>query len=350
MNVLVTGSGGLIGSEVVDYYCGMSYKVTGIDNNSRKLFFGEEGSVDWRIKDLVDKYGNLYNHLNFDITKDIDYDKISGNRYDLIIHCAAQPSHDWAVKDPILDFNINAYGTLKMLEYFKIYNPEAVFIFTSTNKVYGDGPNYLEYVDDKTRWTPKDGDIAKHGFDETLSIDQTLHSIFGATKVSGDVLVQEYGKYFGLNTGVFRGGCLTGKNHSGVKLHGFLSYLVKCCVTNTPYIINGYDGKQVRDNIHSNDLILAFDEFRKSPTQGDVYNIGGGTFSNCSILEAITILEDISGKKMSIEYNDINRIGDHKWWISDTRKFKNKYQQWNQKYDIVSIIEEIYMSQLEKIT
>ena len=340
-NILVTGSGGLIGSEVVEFYCNLGCNVLGIDNNSRSIFFGSEGSVQWRVDQLLSKYKN-YSHSNVSICDKVAIDSLLKNKkFDLIIHAAAQPSHDWAVKDPIMDFTTNAMGTLIMLEAYKKYSPCATFIFTSTNKVYGDKPNSLQYTEVPTRWTPSLSDIGVYGIDEYMSIDNCLHSLFGASKASADLLVQEYGKYFKLNTGVFRGGCLTGPNHSGVELHGFLSYLIKCSKTDKTYNINGYKGKQVRDNIHSKDMINAFHEFALNPTQGEVYNIGGGPDSNCSIIEAIDIIEQISGKIVKTTYTDNPRIGDHIWWISDTRKFKRQYPNWCIKYNIHNIIEDI---------
>ena len=340
--VLVTGAGGLIGSEVVEFHCKQGHRVIGLDNNARQEFFGSEGSVIWRIEELRKKYTSDFICLDIDIQDNSTLDiMLRDIKTDLIIHTAAQPSHDWAVKDPQKDFNTNANGTLNMLEFLRNHAPEATFIFTSTNKVYGDQPNMLEYEEHEKRWSPLNLDTALFGFNETLSIDNCLHSLFGVSKLAADLLVQEYGKYFKLNTGVFRGGCLTGPNHSGVELHGFLSYLVKCAVLGREYNIYGYKGKQVRDNIHSKDLISAFDEFTKNPKQGEVYNIGGGTFSNCSIIEAKQIIENISPFKLKTNYIDKPRIGDHKWWISDTRKFEFDYPNWKQVYKIDMIIKDI---------
>lgn len=255
----------------------------------------------------------------------------------MIIHTAAQPSHDWAAREPFTDFNVNAIGTLNMLELTRNFCEEAVFIFTSTNKVYGDTPNYLPLIEYEKRWEiDQDHHYFKLGIDETMSIDQTKHSLFGASKVAADVMVQEYGKYFGLKTGVFRGGCLTGPNHAGTQLHGFLSYLVKCAMTDTPYTIFGYSGKQVRDNIHSYDLVNMFWHFYQNPKQGEVYNAGGGRHSNCSILEAIDIIEEICGKRLNFNVSEDNRIGDHIWWISDVSKYKNTIQ--------IGTIDIIYMT------
>ena len=343
MKVLITGSGGLIGSEAVEYFCHKpGAEVIGIDNNLREFFFGEQGSVLKRIGYLKNTYSN-YTHYNENICvyntlaqvfKDFD-------GFDLIIHTAAQPSHDWAVKAPITDFMVNVHGTMNCLECFRQYSPEAVFIYTSTNKVYGDTPNRLPFLELQTRWDLPLQHKYSNGIDESMSIDNCLHSIFGANKLAADIMVQEYGKYFKLKTTVFRGGCLTGPNHAGVELHGFLSYLVKCALSKTKYKIFGHKGKQVRDNIHSKDLITAFDEVYKNPNYGEVYNIGGGTFSNCSIIEAKNILHYTFGIDLQTEYVETPRIGDHIWWISDTSKFKKDYPDWVQKYDIRDIISEI---------
>jgi len=267
----------------------------------------------------------------------------------LVLHTAAQPSHDWAAKEPFTDFSVNANGTLNLLEMCRLYSPTAVFIFTSTNKVYGDTPNYLPLKELESRWEIDESHpYYKKGIDESMSIDQSKHSLFGASKVAADILVQEYGKYFGMHTGVFRGGCLTGPNHSGAKLHGFLSYLMKCAVTGDHYTIFGYKGKQVRDNIHSHDLVNMFWHFYNSPRSGEVYNAGGGRFSNCSMLEAISICEKISGNKMNYSYTEDNRIGDHIWWISDVSKFKSHYPSWNWEYGIEDILGEIHEALLSR--
>jgi CDP-paratose 2-epimerase len=343
--VLITGSDGLIGSEAVKHFSQKGFRVLGIDNNSRKKFFGEEASVLWKRKYLKKNIKN-YIHFHQDITNKIQMEKIFkeyGKKIDLIIHAAAQPSHDWAATNPRLDYAVNAVGTLNLLECFRQFSPEATFIFTSTNKVYGDNPNKLKFEEGKSRYKIKKGTSYENGIDENMSIDNTLHSVFGASKTSADILVQEYGKYFNLNTVCFRGGCLTGPSHSGTSLHGFLSYLVKCTLSEAEYTIYGYKGKQVRDNIHSLDLIKAFDEFHKKPKKGEVYNIGGGTDSNCSMVEAINIIEEISGKNLKYKYTDKARIGDHKWYVSDLTKFKTHFPNWKITYDINSIIEEIYI-------
>jgi CDP-paratose 2-epimerase len=266
-----------------------------------------------------------------------------------VIHTAAQPSHDWAAKEPFTDFTVNANGTLVVLEATRKYCPEASFVFTSTNKVYGDTPNYLPLVEQDLRWElDTKHAYSKFGIDESMSIDQTKHSLFGASKVAADVLVQEYGRYFGMKTAIFRGGCLTGPAHSGAELHGFLAYLVKCVVTGKPYTIFGYKGKQVRDNIHSYDLVNAFWHFVQKPRVAEVYNIGGSRHSNCSILEAIQISEEFSGKKLNFTLSGNNRIGDHIWWISDVRKFKQHYPEWKYKYDQRTILREIVDATMER--
>lgn len=349
--VIITGSAGLIGSESVKYFCEKGFQVVGIDNDLRKYFFGPEASTNWTLNELSGKYKNFTNE-SVDIR---DFDKISEifKKYSsdiaLVIHTAAQPSHDWAAKEPFTDFTVNANGTLNLLEAVRLNCPTAVFIFTSTNKVYGDTPNFLPLVELEDRWEiSTEHAYYKNGIDEKMSIDNTKHSLFGASKVAADILVQEYGKYFGMKTGVFRGGCLTGPNHSGAQLHGFLAYLMKCAVTNNQYTIFGYKGKQVRDNIHSYDLVNAFYHFYQNPGMGEVYNIGGARHSNCSMKEAIVLCEAITGNKMNIKYSDDNRIGDHIWWISDVSKFKQHYPGWNFTKNINNILTEIYSNNKEK--
>jgi CDP-paratose 2-epimerase len=311
----------------------------------RQEFFGAEASTAWNRRMLEERFDN-YRHYGDDIR---DQEKMGAifrefsSDIKLVIHAAAQPSHDWAVRDPIKDFTVNANGTLNLLEMTRSFSEDAVFIFTSTNKVYGDTPNYLPLVERDTRWEIAD-DHPYHlnGIDETMSIDQTKHSLFGASKVAADVLVQEFGRYFGMKTGIFRGGCLTGPNHSGTQLHGFLSYLMKCAVTGEPYTIFGYKGKQVRDNIHSFDLVNMFWNFYGNPRPGEVYNAGGSRHSNCSMLEAIQLCEKIVGKKMNSKYAETNRVGDHIWWISDVSKFKSHYPSWAFKYNLEDILVQIH--------
>jgi len=342
--VLITGSCGLIGSETVSFFADKGFDIVGIDNNMRKSFFGADGSILWNKKRLRRKYKN-YTHFSVDIRNETKIDRIFkkyGSQIALIIHTAAQPSHDWAAKDPIMDFGINAGGTLVLLEAFRKFCPESVFIFTSTNKVYGDTPNRLPLIEKEKRFEIPESHKYYNGIDEDMSIDNCLHSVFGSSKLAADIMTQEYGKYFGLKTGIFRAGCLTGPLHSGVELHGFLSYLVKCCVTKRKYKIYGYKGKQVRDNIHSFDLVNAFYHYFQHPRRGEVYNIGGGRFANVSVLEAIEMCEKLSGEKLDYEYIATNRIGDHVWWISDVSKFKSHYPDWQYKYGIEGTIKEIY--------
>jgi CDP-paratose 2-epimerase len=339
--VIITGACGLIGNECVRFFHNLGFNIIGIDDDSRAKFFGTEASTN-PIKFELELLPN-YKHYSVNIT---DFDSLINNfsqlnEIELIIHTAAQPSHDWAALNPFIDFNTNALGTLNMLELTRQFFPNAVFITTSTNKVYGDKPNYIDYYEGETRFNPKDSTLLLNGFDESLSIDNSKHSLFGVSKLYSDVITQEYGKYFGLKTGVFRGGCLTGEKHAGVKAHGFLSYLVKCALNKEKYYINGYKGKQVRDNIHSYDVASAFYEFYKNPRFGEVYNIGGGLKSNCSILEAIELISSISGEEIKYEILDTPREGDHIWYISNMNKFKTHYPSWEQKYDLTTIIKQM---------
>lgn len=342
---VVTGSSGLIGSQSVEYFADKFDVVVGIDNNMRARFFGKEASTEWNTRRLKETFAN-FRHQDVDIRDGESLDGLFaeyGKGIRMIVHAAAQPSHDWAAREPITDFTVNANGTLNMLEATRKHCPDATFIFTSTNKVYGDTPNLLPLVEKEKRWEIDESHpyFAK-GIDEDMSIDKTKHSLFGASKVAADVLVQEYGRYFGMNTGIFRGGCLTGPNHSGAQLHGFLSYLMKCAITGNKYTVFGYKGKQVRDNIHSWDLVNMFWHFHQNPRQGEVYNAGGGRFSNCSMAEAIDLCEQITGTGMNYEYSDDNRIGDHIWWISDVSRFKSHYPQWDYRYSLTDILEQIH--------
>jgi CDP-paratose 2-epimerase len=350
--VLVTGSAGLIGSESVRFFAHLGFNVIGIDNDMRAYFFGESASTTWNRNALKDAFGDRYTHYDIDI-RDREAVEALFQDYrsdlDLIIHTAAQPSHDWAANDPHVDFTVNANGTLVLLEATRQYCPQAVFIFTSTNKVYGDTPNFLPLEEQETRWEIAADHPYYIGIDESMSIDNSKHSLFGASKVAADVLVQEYGRYFDMKTASFRGGCLTGPAHSGAKLHGFLAYLMRCTITGEEYTIFGYKGKQVRDNIHSYDLVNAFYHFYQNPRSGEVYNIGGSRHSNCSMLEAIQICEELSGKKLNYTYAEDNRIGDHIWYISDVRKFQAHYPNWQYKYNLRNILEEIYMAQVERL-
>lgn len=342
--ILITGSSGLIGSEATKYFSDLGFRVVGIDNDMRSYFFGEAAStINQKIK-LMEKYPNFIS-FNKDI-RDIESLKLIFQEFNTdikgIIHTAAQPSHDWAAKEPLTDFGVNAIGTVNLLECYRNYCSDAVFIFTSTNKVYGDLPNNLPLEELDTRWEINPNHkYFLNGIDEKLSIDNSKHSIFGASKVAADIMVQEYGKYFGLKTAVFRGGCLTGPAHSGAELHGFLAYLVKCAVNKTPYTIFGYNGKQVRDNIHSKDLVSAFYEFYLNPRFGEVYNIGGSRFSNVSMLEAIDSIYKLSGHRINYSISETNRIGDHIWYISDISKFQSHYPNWNLTYNIDMILSEM---------
>lgn len=342
---IITGSAGLIGSEASEFFGAQGFDVVGIDNDMRRVFFGDEASTTWNRQRLEQSLKGKYHHYSVDIR---DYEAIAKifKEYQadikLVIHTAAQPSHDWAARDPQMDFGVNANGTLNLLEATRQHAIEVPFIFTSTNKVYGDTPNRLPLVELETRWEIEPGHTYAGGIREDMSIDHTLHSLFGASKVAADVLVQEYGRYFQMKTACFRGGCLTGPKHSGTQLHGFLAYLMKCAVTGDSYTVFGYKGKQVRDNIHSADLIAAFYEFFKAPRVAEVYNAGGGRHSNCSMLEAIQICEKIAGKKMNWSYAESNRIGDHMWWISDNGRFASHYPEWKMKYNVQQILEEIY--------
>lgn len=353
MNIaLITGSNGLIGGESVEFFAGKFDKVIGIDNDMRAYFFGKESSTVWNENRLKDKHGNFIPY-NVDL-RDVDGLKKIFEEYGtdikLVVHTAAQPSHDWAAKEPLTDFGVNATGTINMLEMTRLYCPEAVFIFTSTNKVYGDTPNYLPLVELEERWEIDESHpYFKYGIDEEMSIDNTKHSVFGASKVAADIMVQEYGKYFGMKTAIFRGGCLTGPNHSGAQLHGFLAYLMKCAITGNHYTIFGYKGKQVRDNIHSYDLVNMFWHFYQNPRAGEVYNAGGGRFSNCSMLEAINLCEKISGNKMDFSYSETNRIGDHIWYISDVNKFKAHYPGWDWKYNLEDTLVEMHDKMNQRI-
>lgn len=342
--VIVTGSAGLVGSETARFYCRNGYDVVGIDNDLRRAFFGDEASTVANRQALLREHPR-YVHCDHDIR---DFEAIDGTfaRYgadvSLIVHTAAQPSHDWAAREPFTDFGVNATGTLNLLEACRRRCPEAVFVFTSTNKVYGDRPNELPLVELESRWEIAPGHPYQRGIDEGMALDGSTHSLFGVSKAAADLLVQEYGRYFGLKTGTFRGGCLTGPAHAGAELHGFLSYLMRCCVTGRRYRIYGYKGKQVRDNLHASDLVRAFDAFYQDPRPGEVYNIGGGRHANVSMREAVGMCEELAGRLMDVEYVDQARIGDHIWWISDTSKFERHYPAWRQEYDIRRTLEEIH--------
>ena len=342
---LITGSAGLIGSEAARYFAAKGMDVIGIDNDMRSYFFGPSASTDWMRKDL-EKTIPGYRHHNIDVRDQAAVSEVFqryGAGISLIVHTAAQPSHDWAAREPLTDFSVNATGTLILLEAARQFCPRAAFIFTSTNKVYGDSPNSLPLIEQELRWEVDPlHKYAEKGINEDQPIDRSLHSLFGSSKAAADLMVQEYGRYFGMNTACFRAGCLTGPNHSGAQLHGFLSYLMQCAIKGTRYKVFGYKGKQVRDNMHALDLIRAFDRFFQAPRPGEVYNIGGSRFSNCSMLEAIALCEKISGRKMDCEYVPDNRVGDHIWWISDISKFQSHYPGYELKYDSFAILSEIH--------
>ena len=348
---IITGAGGLIGSEAVEHFIAAGFDVVGIENDMRAQFFGPESSTAHVTEKLVATH-DTFRWENADIRDREAIERIFAGAGDigLVIHTAAQPSHDWAASDPQTDFGVNANGTLNLLEAARAHCPEAPFIFCSTNKVYGDTPNSLPLQSlEKRLELPEDHPYYK-GIDTSMSIDHSTHSLFGVSKAAADLLVQEYGRYFGMPTVAFRGGCLTGPQHAGAKLHGFLAYLMKCTVTGTPYTVFGYEGKQVRDNIHSADLIAAFDAYRQAPKPAAIYNIGGGRFSNCSMLEAIEVCERISGKELSWEMGEEPRIGDHRWWISDLAPFQADYPNFNLRYGVADILQEMYEQNLERWT
>src|SRR5438105_9833913 len=325
--IIITGSAGLIGSETVRRFARDGARVVGIDNDMRAQFFGAEASTKKTRDNLIANVRG-YEHHNIDVRDGRAVGELFNQHHgkiDAIVHTASQPSHDWAARDPQTDFTVNANGTLNLLEAARNSCPEAPFIFTSTNKVYGDTPNRLPLCELEKRWEIEPGHEYEPGISETMSIDYTKHSLFGASKAAADLLVQEYGRYFEMPTVCFRGGCLTGPNHAGTMLHGFLSYLMRCTMTGDPYTVFGYGGKQVRDNIHSADLVAAFAEFHRAPRAAAVYNIGGGRASCCSMLEAIELCQSIAGRELTWGLSDKNRIGDHRWWISDIDEFKADY-------------------------
>jgi CDP-paratose 2-epimerase len=348
---VITGSGGLIGSEAVRFFADLGLDVVGIDNDMRSVFFGEEASTSWNVSQLSNALGQRYRHVDSDVRdRPAVFELFSqfGRDIELVIHSAAQPSHDWAAREPLTDFDINAVGTLNMLEAARQSCPEAVFIFTSTNKVYGDRPNLLPLEELNTRFEIVPGHTYEAGIREDMSIDDCLHSLFGASKVAADILVQEYGRYFGMYTACFRGGTLTGPQHSATQLHGFLAYVMRCAISRVPYTVFGYKGKQVRDAIHCNDLIRAFEAFFRNPRRAEVYNIGGGRYSNASVLEAIAMTEEITGLEMEWNYTDQNRIGDHVWWIGDNGRFQSQFPDWRLEFDVERILKEIYEHNAER--
>lgn len=344
MIVLVTGSCGLIGSESVEHFGQAGYDVVGIDNDMRSVFFGPDASTAW-VQQRLEREVPRYRHSAADIRDRSAMEALFaqyGRDIVLVVHTAAQPSHDWAAGDPHTDFSVNAGGTLILLDCARRYCPDAVFIFTSTNKVYGDTPNQLPLIELDSRWDLEPTHPLYSGIDESMSLDASTHSLFGVSKVAADLLVQEYGRYFGLKTACFRAGCLTGPTHSGAVLHGFLAYLLKCVATDTDYTVFGYKGKQVRDNLHSADLISAFDAFFQAPRTAAVYNMGGGRDCNCSMLEAIAVSEQIAGRPLRWSYSDQARVGDHIWYISDVGRFRREHPTWRPRYDLRRLMEDIY--------
>ena len=352
MVALITGSAGLIGAEAVRFIADKGLDVIGIDNDMRAYFFGQQASTAWSREQLLAELPS-YRHETTDIRDFESLKKIFRHHrtaIDLVLHAAAQPSHDWAAQEPLTDFTVNANGTLNLLELARQYCPDAVFIFTSTNKVYGDTPNHLPLEELDTRWEiSREHPYHERGIDESMGIDATLHSLFGASKIAADVLVQEYGRYFNMKTACFRGGCLTGPGHSGAELHGFLAYLAKCALTGHPYTVFGYQGKQVRDNIHSHDLVNAFWQFFQEPRSAEIYNIGGGRYANCSMLEAISMTEEITGREFNWTYSDTHRVGDHIWWISDISHFQTHYPHWPMGYSMREIMQAVIDGQSERL-
>jgi CDP-paratose 2-epimerase len=346
MKVLVTGSSGLIGSEAVTRYDAEGHTVTGVDNNMRREFFGEKGDTLWNLKRLK-ACTSRFTHHPIDIrNRDDVFNLFKAEQFEMIIHCAAQPSHDKAAEIPCVDFEVNACGTHNLLEATRLYCPDAVFVHMSTNKVYGDAPNRLPLKEHETRWD-YECEEDYHGINENCRIDQCLHTVFGVSKTSADLMAQEYGKYFGLKVGIFRGGCLTGPSHSGVELHGFLSYLVKAVVKGLKYTVNGYKGKQVRDNIHSEDVISAFETYASNPRPGEVYNLGGGRNNSVSMMEAIAKIEALADRKLDWSYQEQNRIGDHICYISDLRKLQRDYSQWKITRSLDDILDELVRAELK---
>jgi CDP-paratose 2-epimerase len=341
---VVTGSGGLVGSESVRHFVEAGYEVIGLENDMRARFFGPAASTAHTTAALASRYGESFRSLELDIR---DADGVGGvfaeyaGAIELVIHAAAQPSHDWAARDPQTDFAVNANGTLNLLEAARRHAPAATFVFCSTNKVYGDLPNLLPLLELPSRLELPEDHRYYEGIDTTMSIDCSTHSLFGVSKAAADLLVQEYGRYFEMPTVCFRGGCLTGPNHAGAELHGFLSYLMRCTMTGEPYTVFGYGGRQVRDNIHAADLVAAFEAFHRAPRPAAVYNIGGGRASNCSMLEAIELCQQIAGRELDWKLSEQHRVGDHRWWISDIEPFRRDHPGWGINHDVRSILTEI---------
>jgi CDP-paratose 2-epimerase len=347
---IITGSGGLIGSESVRHHVELGFDVIGIENDMRARFFGPGASTREQTERLQRDHPDFHS-LDLDIRDTAGVDDVfaqHGRDIAVVVHTAAQPSHDWAASDPQVDFGVNANGTLNLLEATRRHAPDASFIFTSTNKVYGDTPNRLPLVELETRLELPPEHRYFAGIDTSMSIDSSMHSLFGVSKAAADLMVQEYGRYFDIPTVCFRAGCLTGPNHAGARLHGFLSYLMRCTVTGEPYTVYGYGGRQVRDNIHSADLIRAFEAFRQAPRAGAVYNIGGGRYSHCSMLEAIALCEEVAGRSLDWTPADEARMGDHRWWISDLTEFQRDYPDWQPRYDLAATLREIHDHNVER--
>jgi CDP-paratose 2-epimerase len=348
---LVTGSGGLIGSEAARHFAGLGMDVVGIDNDMRRYFFGEDGSIAWSLRQLSRDLGSAYTHFDVDIRDRGGLEQVFkkyGTDLGVVIHSAAQPSHDWAAKEPFTDFDVNAVGTLNVLENTRQHAADAPFIFCSTNKVYGDRPNSLPLIEQETRYELPEGHPYYQGIGEDMSIDDCLHSIFGVSKVAADVMVQEYGRYFGMRTACFRGGTLTGPAHSAAELHGYLGYVMRCVMEGRTYNLFGYKGKMVRDAIHSRDVLTAFEAFFRNPRFGEIYNLGGGRHSNASHIEAFRMAEEITGREAKIKYVEQNRIGDHQWWISSMARFQEHYPDWRLTYDVPLILREIYEANADR--
>lgn len=346
---LVTGSGGLIGSEAVRLYAEKGYRVVGIDNDMRAHFFGVGASTAATTERLRAEYDD-FTPISLDIRDREGVEALFAEhaaQLELVVHTAAQPSHDWAASDPHTDFTVNANGTLTLLQAARDHAPDATFVFCSTNKVYGDRPNDLPLVELDTRWELPQDHHWYDGIDVTMPLDSCTHSLFGVSKAAADLLVQEYGRYFDMPTVCFRGGCLTGPQHAGAQLHGFLAYLMRCTVTGTPYTIFGYGGKQVRDNIHARDVVSAFDEFHRRPRAAAVYNLGGGRESNVSMLEAIALSQEISGRELTYELSETPRVGDHQWYVSDLSAFRADYPDWQLTAGIKDVLQEIYDANVE---
>jgi len=349
--VVITGSGGLIGGEATRHFARMGHDVIGIDNDLRGVFFGREASTAWSVDQLRRELGKAYRHHDLDVRDRegvLDVFSRLGEEIVLVIHAAAQPSHDWAARDPFTDFDVNAVGTLNIMEATRRHAPSAVVIFCSTNKVYGDRPNLLPLLELDRRFEIEPMHTYANGIREDMSVDHCLHSLFGVSKLAADVMVQEYGRYFQIRSACFRGGTLTGPGHSATELHGFLAYLMRCVITGRPYTVFGYRGKQVRDAIHSSDLINAFQLFFERPSVAEVYNIGGGRYSNCSVLEAIVLAEETAGKRLDWSFEDQNRTGDHIWWIGDNGKFEEHHPEWRLEYDVPMILKEIHDANRER--